>query len=249
MARTGAAPSSFHKHTEKLFKERQRIANLSQVREVVFGMQDGLLTTLGVVTSIAGATSNNTTVLVAGFAEAVAGALAMGAGEFQASKAQQELHASEIAKERQELAEKPQEEHRELRAIFQREGLSRGSAEAVTDLLAEHPELLFRTHVEKELGLRVEEFQSPTRNAVVMGVSFILSALIPIVPYVFLIPRVALLLSVVLTVLALFAIGAGKAVVAHRSVIRSGLEVMAIGLGAAAITYALGTWVPSLFHH
>ncbi|HEX6513616.1 MAG TPA: VIT1/CCC1 transporter family protein [Chloroflexota bacterium] len=231
---------------EKLFRERQRIANLSQVREVVFGMQDGLLTTLGVVTSVVGATSDNTTVLVAGFAGAVAGALAMAAGEYQSSKAQQELHSAEIAKERQELREKPQEEHAELRVIFQREGLSRESAEAVTGLLAQHPELLFRTHVEKELGLRVEEFQSPGRNATVMGLSFVLSALLPILPYVFLAPRGALALSVGVTVLALFGIGVGKAAISHRNYWRSGLEVVAIGLAAAAFTYLLGTFIPTL---
>jgi VIT1/CCC1 family predicted Fe2+/Mn2+ transporter len=241
-----ASPSAPRRPIEKLFRERQRIANLSQIREVVFGMQDGLLTTLGVVTSVVGATSDNTTVLVAGFAEAVAGALAMAAGEYQASKAQHELHSAEIAKERQELEEKPDEEHHELRAIFQREGLSRPSAEAVTELLSEHPELLFRTHVEKELGLRVEEFQSPLRNALVMGFSFVLSALLPILPYLFLRPPEGLALSVGLTTIALFGIGVGKAAIGHRNFWRSGLEVMCIGLGAAAVTYLLGTFIPRI---
>ncbi len=240
------APRASRRPIEKLFRERQRIANLSQIREVVFGMQDGLLTTLGVVTSVVGATANNTTVLVAGLAEAIAGALAMAAGEYQASKAQQELHSAEIAKERRELEESPAEEHYELRAIFQREGLSRDSAEAVTALLAQHPELLFRTHVEKELGLRVEEFQSPFRNALVIGVSFILSALVPILPYVFLGPVAAMAVSVALTIVALFGIGIGKAAVSHRDYWRSGLEVVAIGLAAAGITYALGRLVPLL---
>jgi vacuolar iron transporter family protein len=242
-------PAAPRRPVEKLFRERQRVANLSQIREVVFGMQDGLLTTLGVVTSVVGATSNNGTVLVAGFAEALAGALAMAAGEYQASKAQHDMHAAEIAKERQELVEQPQEEHHELRAIFQREGLSRNSAEAVTDLLAEHPELLFRTHVEKELGLRVEEFQSPVRNAAVMGGSFILSAMVPILPYMFLAATDALILSVALTIAALFGIGLGKASVAHRNYLRSGLEVVAIGLAAAGATYGLGMLLPRLFGH
>jgi VIT1/CCC1 family predicted Fe2+/Mn2+ transporter len=242
------APTGSRHPVEKLFRERQRVANLSQIREVVFGMQDGLLTTLGVVTAV-GATASNGTVLVAGFAEAVAGALAMAAGEYQASKAQRDMHAAEIAKERQELLDQPQEEHHELRAIFQREGLSRNSAEAVTDLLGEHPELLFRTHVEKELGLRVEEFQTPFRNASVMGASFILSAMVPILPYLFLGATSALLLSVALTIVALFGIGLGKAAVAHRNYFRSGLEVVAIGLAAAGATYALGTLLPRLFGH
>lgn len=243
------APTAPRRPVEKLFRERQRVARLSQVREVVFGMQDGLLTTLGVVTSVVGATSNNATVLVAGFAEALAGALAMAAGEYQASKAQQELHAAEIAQERQELKDSPQEEHHELRAIFQREGLSRNSAEAVTELLAEHPELLFRTHVEKELGLRVEEFQSPARNALVIGLSFLVSALIPIFPYIFLAPNPALLLSVALTIVALVAIGVGKAAISHHRYVRSAAEVVAIGLAAAVLTYLLGTLIPRVFGH
>ena len=243
------AAAARRRPVEKLFRERQRVARLSQVREIVFGMQDGLLTTLGVVTSVIGATSNNDTVLVAGFAAALAGALAMSAGEFQASKAQHELHAAEIAQERQELEDSPQEEHHELRAIFQREGLSRNSAEAVTDLLGEHPELLFRTHVEKELGLRVEEFESPTRNALVIGLSFLVSALIPILPYVFLAPTPALAISVGLTILALAAIGIGKAAISHRRYVRSASEVVAIGLAAAVLTYLLGTFLPRAFGH
>jgi predicted membrane protein (TIGR00267 family) len=247
MLRLMAQAPAARRPVEKLFRERQRVARLSQVREVVFGMQDGLLTTLGVVTSVIGATSNNATVLVAGFAEAIAGALAMSAGEYQASKAQRELHAAEIAQERRELEESPQEERHELRAIFQREGLSRESAEAVTELLSEHPELLFRTHVEKELGLRVEEFETPARNALVIGLSFLVSALIPIFPYLFLAPNSALLLSVALTIVALAAIGIGKAAISHRRYARSALEVVAIGLAAAVLTYLLGTFVPRAF--
>ncbi|MBV8083645.1 MAG: VIT1/CCC1 transporter family protein, partial [Chloroflexi bacterium] len=109
--------------------------------------------------------------------------------------------------------------------------------------------LLFRTHVEKELGLRVEEFQSPGRNAAVMGFSFIVAALIPILPYLFLAASAALYLSVAFTVLALFGIGIGKAQVASRSYWRSGLEVVGIGLAAAGATYALGTFLPRLFGH
>ena len=248
MARVDPAPGRSARHeTERLFRERQRIANLSQIREVVFGAQDCLLTTLGVVTSVSGATANNTTVLVAGLAEAVAGALAMAVGEYQASKAQQELHASEIAKERKELEEQPQEEENELKSIFRREGLSAESAASVAALLAEHPELLFRTHVEKELGLRVEEFQTPVRNALVMGASFFASALLPIFPYLFLRATPALVLSVLLTVVVLFAVGVGKAAVSHRHFIRSGLEVMSFGLIAAAATCALGVGIPHLF--
>jgi predicted membrane protein (TIGR00267 family) len=114
----------------------------------------------------------------------------------------------------------------------------------VTDLLSEHPELLFRTHVEKELGLRVEEFQSPTRNALVMGLSFVLSALLPILPYIFLTQTPVLVVSVGVTILALAGIGIGKASIAHRNYARSALEVVGIGLAAAILTYLLGTIIP-----
>ncbi|MGH2363852.1 MAG: VIT1/CCC1 transporter family protein [Chloroflexota bacterium] len=247
MALAESAGEPLRQRPETLFRERQRIANLSRIREFVFGTQDGLLTTLGVVTSVVGATSNSATVIVAGLAEAVAGALAMGVGEYQGSRAQQELHTVEIEKERTELQEKPAEEHRELRAIFQQEGLNRDSADAVAGLLAQHPELLFRTHVEKELGLRLEEFESPLRNALVMGASFFLGALLPIIPYLVAPARPALVASVVLTVLALFGVGLAKAAVTHRRWLRSGFEVMIFGVLAAAIAYALGVWLPHVF--
>src|SRR5215472_4689925 len=98
----------------KILGERERIARLSRVRELVFGSLDGLIVPLGVVSGVAGGTGSSQAVIVAGIAEAFAGALSMGAGEFIAGRAEAQVHQTEIRKEIEEMRQAPQFEFDEL---------------------------------------------------------------------------------------------------------------------------------------
>ena len=235
---------------------RARVARVSRVREVIFGTQDGLLTTLGLVSGVGGATGDRYTVLVAGAAGAFAGMIAMGAGAYISSKSQQEVHEAEVEVERSELARHPEREFEELVQLFRDEGLPEDDARLVAEKIAARPSAMLRAMTRMELGLATEAGE-PEREGVVMAVAFALGAAVPILPWLFLSTRPfasvgplnispALALSAGVTLMILFAMGVGKARVARTSVVRGGLEIMFIGLGAAIVGYLLGTIFPHL---
>lgn len=227
---------------------RAEVERLGRIREFIFGTQDGLLSTLGVVTGVTGATSHNYTILVAGLAEAVAGMVAMAAGEFISSRSQAQVYGSEIDSERIEVERFPDEERREVRALFQAEGLSPQDAETVARLISKSEESWLKTMVEKELGLTHTVQEGALTGAIVMGVTFMLGSLVPIAPYLFFPARPALIVSIGLTLAVLFAIGFGKARLAHLNPLVSAFEVLAVGSAAAVIGYLFGTLLPHILH-
>src|SRR5580765_1274910 len=128
--------------------EAARIGRLSRIREFVLGAQDGLLVPLGVVTGMAAAHPARSLIIVAGLAEAVAGAISMGGGSYLASQAEEQLYASEIASEGREIEEFPERETAELAIVLEREGLPREQAQTVAHGLASNPNVFLRTKVE-----------------------------------------------------------------------------------------------------
>ena len=159
---------------------------MGRLREVVFGAQDGLLSTVALVTGVAVAVENQTTVLVAGLAAALPGMLSMATGAFLGSRAEQDVQRAEIAREAQELEDNPAEELAELVVLYQREGKTYQEARHLADEIAQDKELWLRTLVEKELGISPDETSSPVKDALTMGIAFILAAIIPILPHFFL---------------------------------------------------------------
>ena len=118
----GQRPNRRHIQEHSL-GEAARIGRLSRIREFVLGAQDGLLVPLGVVTGMAAAHPARSLIIVAGLAEAVAGAISMGGGSYLASQAEEQLYASEIAAEGREIDEFPERETAELAIVLEREGL------------------------------------------------------------------------------------------------------------------------------
>ena len=148
---------------EKLFEERKKVARLSQIRELVFGAEDGLLVPLGVVSGVAAATTNNFYVLIAGLAEAFAGSISMGAGAYLSSKAEHEVQQWAISRERSEVETVPVIEKKEIEILFKSEGLSPTDASRVADLITTSKKSWIRTMVEKELGLSMDPDPSTAR--------------------------------------------------------------------------------------
>jgi len=234
--------------TREVDRERFRVANLGRLREVVFGAQDGLLSTVALVTAVAvGVGAGETSiVLVAGLAAALAGMISMATGAYLGSRAEQDVRQSEIAREAQELEENPAEELAELVVIFQREGKSFEEARALADEISQDKELWLNTLVEKELGISVEETANPIKDGLVMGTSFILAAVIPIIPYLFFDGRLAIGISVAGALTGLFALGMGKGRLVQRSPVLQGLEILGIGAVSAGLGFVLGEVIPRL---
>ena len=248
----GRAAATFAAPAEALLlepqQEQERIESLARIREVVFGSQDALLTTVALTASIVGAAQSNAVVILVGLANAVAGAISMAAGSYLSSKAEREVHEAEIAREARELDEHPEEEMAELAAILRYEGMTASEADRVVERLATDRNLFLRTKVQKELGLNPDLPTNPLRNALAMGTAYVVGALVPLLPFLIgMNGSVAFAVSVVAGGAALFSVGAIKARLVGKSIWSSGLEILVIGTVGAIAGYAIGVLVPALF--
>ena len=236
--------------TREVDRERFRVANLGRLREVVFGAQDGILSTVALVTAVAvGVGSSGTsTVLVAGLAAALAGMISMATGAYLGSRAEQDVQRSEIAREARELEENPAEELAELVVIFQREGKTFAEAQALAEDISQDKDLWLNTLVEKELGISTEETTNPIKDGLVMGASFIIAALIPILPYLFFKGTVAISISIAGALTGLFVLGMGKGRLEQRSPLLQGREILAIGAVSAGLGFVLGDLIPRVIN-
>jgi VIT1/CCC1 family predicted Fe2+/Mn2+ transporter len=248
-ARAAMRPHEFSRAflATHLADERRKASLLGEVREAIFGAQDGLVSTLAVVSTVAGASSDRFIVLIAGIASALAGIFSMAAGEYIGSKSQREIFDAQIHEEREEVHERPGEAEAEIAFMLEEDGLPRESAVQVAAIIAEHPETMLKTMVEKELGLVVEPDEgSPLQGALVMGGAFGLGAIPPLLPHIFLSGAPAVIGSVVATLVVLFGIGVAKSRWTHRSWFASGLEILVIGALAGIIGYFFGSILPTL---
>ena len=247
-ARTGLAAHEFDRDwlRRHLADERRKASLLGEIREAIFGAQDGLVSTLAAVTIVAGASSDQFAVLVAGIAVGLGGIFSMAAGEYMSSKSQHEIFEAQIVGERQEVEERPGEAEAEMAYMFEEDGLPPDVSATLARAVARHPEVLLKTMVEKELGLthRLAE-GSPIQGALVMGGAFGLGAAVPIVPYLFL-GVDATPVAVLATAAVLFAIGVVKSRWTQRSWLRSGAEILLLGAVAGVAGYFFGDLLPTL---
>ena len=229
-----------------LAEERRHFELLAEIREAVFGAQDGIVSILTVVSAIGGATSDNHVVLIGGIATTVAEVFSMAAGEYMGSKSQHEVFAAQITSEREEVDERPEEAEAEVAHMLEREGLDPQRARRVAAEMASNKEVLLRTMVEKELGITPEPNVQPLRGALILSVALGLAALVPLLPYFFLPVSRALIASVLASGVALFVMGVVKARWTMANPIRSGLEVLALAAVAGIGGYVVGTILPEL---
>jgi len=230
-----------------LADERGRIERLNRVRQLVFGSLDGLLVPLGVVSGVAAGTNNTTAVVVAGIAEAFAGALSMGAGEFIASRSESQTQRTQIARELRLVRRQPHDELREMVEMLKRDGVSEHDADLIATTLARYPDAFETTMVEKELGLTMDPPTVRLPEALTMAASYIAGSIFPLVAYFFFPIAHALPISIALTALALVIVGLIKGKLADLNLLWSVLEIVAVGVLSAGGGYLLGVTIPHLF--
>ncbi len=231
----------------ELFHEKLRIEGLGRIRQLVFGSLDGLLVPLGVISGVAGGTQNSHIVIIAGLAEAFAGALSMGAGEFISARSEAQVQQTEIAKELEEIRTSPQFEQAEMVQLFTHEGIDEADAQRMVALLIKYPQAYHKTMVEKELGLQMEVSTVQVPEALTMGASYIVGSIFPLIAYFFLPVRAALPLSLLLTLIALIIVGIIKGRLAQLNLATSIAEVVVVGVVSAGGGYLLGNIIPRIF--
>ena len=218
-----------------------RSARSGTLRAIIFGVSDGLVSNLALVMGIAGASRQAEFVLLAGIAGLLAGAFSMAAGEYISMQSQRELFERQIELERAELEAMPDEEQRELAALYMAKGFPRAEADKIAARMFEDPATALDTLVREELGLDPDELGSPWGAAFGSFLAFALGAVIPVIPYLFLEGTTAFVVSIVASLIGLFLVGAGVSLLTGRGTLFSGLRQLAIGAGAAAVTFAVGT--------
>jgi VIT1/CCC1 family predicted Fe2+/Mn2+ transporter/rubrerythrin len=221
-----------------------RAGRSGTLRAVIFGVSDGLVSNLALVMGVAGAgasTGEGRFILLAGIAGLLAGAFSMAAGEYISMQSQRELFERQIELERAELEAMPEEEGAELAALYRAKGFTEAEAKTISARMLADPEHALDTLVREELGLDPDQLGSPWGAAGGSFVAFAIGALVPVVPYALTNGAPAFVAAIGLSLVALFAVGAGVSLLTGRSLLFSGARQVAIGGVAAAVTYVVGT--------
>ena len=235
---------------EKILKaEKWHVTAGGWIGQAIYGVNDGLGAAFGVVSGVAGATSvNGEFVLLSGFAAMIASALSMGSGAYLATKSEREVYEAEFERERKEMEEHPEEEKEEMELFYQLKGFSAEESKMMADRLSKQPEQMLKTLAHEELGLSEQTFPNPWKAAISATISTAVGAAVPILPFFFANGITALVLSASISTAAHFVVGASKVLVTGRSWIKSGTEMTIVGLGEAAITYAIGLMIAPMIH-
>lgn len=224
-------------HSEHLHTS---LSSSSNLRAAVFGMSDGLVSNMSLILGVAGASGEPHYIIVAGVAGLLAGACSMGAGEYISVLSQREVFDYQIAIEKEELKEYPEEEKDELSLIYEARGLPKDDARQIANLMIDNPSTGLSTLAREELGLNPEDLVSPMGAMVSSFFSFAIGATVPLLPYLFGSSPWNLTISATLTGIALFMLGALLSLYTHRNPVLLGARMLAIGAGAGIITFLIG---------
>jgi VIT1/CCC1 family predicted Fe2+/Mn2+ transporter/rubrerythrin len=212
------------------------------LRSVVYGFNDGLTANFGLVAGVVGASVAPHIVIISGIAGAIADALSMGSSGYLAAKSEAEVQAHQIELEGYEMRLMPDLEEDELAVIYEAKGLPPDRARETAHAMMQDPSQALDAMVKEELNIHPAEL-APLKDGLVTGAATAVGAFIPILPFLALDFRVALWVSLAISMLAHFAIGAARSLFTGRSVWASGRDMFLVGFGVAAVGYAIGELV------
>jgi VIT1/CCC1 family predicted Fe2+/Mn2+ transporter len=211
------------------------------IGDAIYGVNDGLGAIFGIVSGVSGATAGaQHYVVIAGLAGMLASALSMGSGAYLATKSEHEMHEAQLARERREIQEDPEEEKHELELIYRLKGFTQDEAKLLVNRISQNEELFLETIAQAELGISPEPPGNPVTSAISGSISTAIGAIIPVIPFFFLSGYTAIIVAAIVSLIAHFAVGAAKTLVTIRSWWSSGLEMTAVGAIEGIITYVVG---------
>jgi VIT1/CCC1 family predicted Fe2+/Mn2+ transporter len=223
------------------FEKRHRSVGGNAIRAAVLGGNDGLLSVFSLVMGVAGATNGNQGVLLAGIAGLLAGAMSMALGEWISVKSSQELYENQMAIEMEELETNPDGEEKELALIYMAKGIPEEQANSMASEIMKDKTHAHEVLVKEELGINAEELKGSAFEAAFYSfLMFTVGGIIPVIPFIFASGIHAIVLSVLMSTVGLFMIGAAITLFTGKSLWYSGLRQIIFGLLAAAITFGIG---------
>jgi VIT1/CCC1 family predicted Fe2+/Mn2+ transporter len=223
------------------FEKRHRSVGGNALRAAVLGGNDGLVSNFSLVMGIAGASSGQKEVLLAGMAGLLAGALSMALGEWISVKSSQELYENQMQLEMDELETNPEGEEKELALIYMSKGIPEEQARKMASDIMQNKDHAHQVLIKEELGINAEDLKGSAMEAAISSfILFAMGAILPVIPFFFIGGYKAIILSSILSGMGLFIIGAAITLFTGKSVWYSGFRQVLFGLIAAAITFGIG---------
>lgn len=222
-----------------------RIESGGFLRNVVYGFNDGLTANFGLVAGVIGASVAPHVILLSGVAGLIADALSMGSSGYLAAKSEQEVYAHEIAMEAEEIRLMPEVEAEELALLYEAKGVRAEEARRMAQDVIRDPARALEEKVREELKIG-EAHTTPLKEGWITGTATAIGALIPVAPFLVLHGIAAIWTSFTVAMLSHFAVGAARSVFTGRGLVRSGLDMFAVGLGVAGVGYLVGDLVAKI---
>ena len=227
-----------------LHREKWHRSGSSWISGAIYGANDGLAAVFGIVAGMSGATGGNSFVLTAGLSGAVASALSMATGAFLAERSEVEMMEANVERERQEIAEHPEEEKEELSLFYQLKGIDEKTADELAERLSKQPDAMLEALSAEEFG-SVNSSRDPRQAALAAGISTGLGAIVPVIPFIITTGTAAIVAAAIVSLLAHFLVGAAKSLVTLRSWWSAGLEMTLAGLIVGGAMYIIGLTFPT----
>lgn len=241
----GAGGVSISRRLDKILgREKWHSSSTSWISGAIYGANDGLAAVFGIVAGMSGATGGNGFVLTAGLSGAVASALSMATGAFLAERSEVEMMQANIQRERQEIAEHPEEEKEELSLFYQLKGIDEQTADELAERMARHPEAMLQALASEELGSSGAS-GDPVQASVAAGISTGLGAIVPVIPFMITSGTAAIIAAAAVSLVAHFFVGAAKSLVTLRSWWSAGLEMTLAGVIVGGAMYLIGLAFPT----
>lgn len=224
----------------KDFIHHQKSKLSEGIREIVFGAEDGMVSTLGALTGIAIGTSNHFTVILAGLVIVAVESTGMSVGSYLSNKSAKEVDQRKLNEEKEEIKKYPEAEKKELVELYIQDGWPVDLAGTMAETASHNDDLMLKEMAYRELAVSPDKKYTPISNTLFMFFSYILGGMIPVSPYFFLPIEKAILVSVAVTFVGLFSLGIATTILTKRNWLKAGLEMVTLASIAASIGYTIG---------
>ncbi len=218
--------------------EAHKLGNF--LRDVILGGQDGLVNVLGIVLGVSAAGGDTKILFAAALAATFSEALSMGAVAYTSTITERDHYLRELQVEENEIRDLPDIEREEIRAIYKAKGFTGDLLENIVTTISSNKDNWIKFMMSEELHLEPVETKEVLKTSIIVTIAAIIGSLIPLTPFLILDRSVAVLASVAVSALALFAIGAYEAVTLVGDWRKNGIRMVVIGLGAALVGFMIG---------
>ena len=211
----------------------------NNLRDIILGGQDGLVNVLGIVMGVSAVTNETRILIAAGLAAMFAESISMAAVAYTSSLAMRDHYESELAREKREIKEVPEMEREEIRQIYQKWGFSGEQLAQVVKTITANETTWLNVMMSEELHLEPIVTKTVLKTSVIVGLAALVGSLMPVIPFFFLPHKLAFVLSIVFSAIALFTVGVYEAKTLVGDWRKNGAQMVIIGLGAALIGFVV----------